>query len=757
MSSPRQDPSGRLSSWSKLVTIPADQRALLEKPEAWIAGTTLRPPNMLHVPDHLLVSMREVAARRRAAPDGNRHHIPESPGKRPGTPAHHHHDQDSRQASESPGLASQQPASPQGSIPWSSSPIRPGPQPPVMFTQPPHTMESVVASSPAQSQPQARNIASQPPVSPPPVSMRSRHEVPPPRQAQHHKSAPSFAFPSSDNDDDPASPRSSVPIRKPSLLGGLPLNDNEDDPAATYQSARNPTLFDGHPTSRTRDVAVGTPTCAQPSPHTIPCTDLKKSSSKQSERKEPRKKPRQHIIYSPEAVHAPLAGRRMSLPKPVSDLNPSSNNTALTSSASLPPSSIIPATVLSPSQKMAQAPIRSVVTVSSRQVMTKGSPQQVEEAGNALEEGPREYAEPEDISTAPSQQVVEITSPPVRTARNRPGLLIPPQPRDIGQSTISEPTTVARNKRPFDIYAAEYSEYKTAHSGCLWDFVRAIVCLDYLRKTNSLHEGLYDEFIRFFGRYVEYVRNVPSSQQPLAAIEWFNKLKGPILFSRMIVTSENLDEIISCYPEEVARARQYTKEDPDRQEAPKGQEPMTVEREANMADHDEDIQMQTENVEQQAQQPQRGRKPRRDLPRVVSKEKPREPPRASSREPQRQAQRKSSRDVSRQPSRESRREMTERPASPSRQTLESATTNSTEPQHAASGRLPRQRGLLVELGQGPAKAALPNPRPTPSSPELGSGSEMPPSTAQSRASKRPSSSLAARYVKRIKSGKGRTK
>ncbi|KFA64397.1 hypothetical protein S40285_01120 [Stachybotrys chlorohalonatus IBT 40285] len=753
MSSPRQDPSGRLSSWSKLVTIPADQRVLLEKPEAWIAGTTLRPPNLLHVPDHLLASMREVAARRRAAPDGNRHHIPESPAKRPSTPAHHHHGQDSRQASESPGLASQQPASPQGSIPWSSSPVRPGPQPPVMFTQPPHTMESVVVSSPVQSQLQARNLASQPPDSPPPVSTRSRHEVPPPRQAQHHKSAPLFAFPSSDNDDDPASPRSSVPIRKASLLSGLPLNDNEDNPAATYWPARNSAIFDGHPTGRARDVAVGTPTCAQPSPHTIPCTDLKKNPSKQSERKEPRKKPRQHIIYSPEAVHAPLAGRRMSLPKPVPGLNPSSNNTTLTSSATLPPSSIIPATVLSPSQKMAHGPVRSVVTISSRRVVTQGSPQQVEEVGNALEERAHENVEPEDISTAPSQQAMGMTSPPIRTARKDPGLLIPPQPSDIGHSTTSEPTIMARNKRPFDVYAAEYTEYETAHSGCLWDFVRAIVCLDYLRKTNSLHEGLYDEFIRFFGRYVEYVRNVPSSQQPLAAIEWFSKLKGPILFSRMIVTSENLDEIMSCYPEEVARARQYTKEDPERQEAPKGQEPVTVEREADMADRDEDIQMQTEGVDQQTEEPQHGRKLRRDLPRVVSKDTPGEPSRESSRE----VQRKSSTNVSRQPSRESSREMTERPASPPRHTLESEATNAPEPRQAASRKLPRQRGLLVELGQGPAKAALPNPRPTPSSPELGSGTDVPPSTAQSRASKRPSSSLAARYVKRIRSGKGRTK
>lgn len=109
---------------------------------------------------------------------------------------------------------------------------------------------------------------------------------------------------------------------------------------------------------------------------------------------------------------------------------------------------------------------------------------------------------------------------------------------------------------PYKLFVNTYPDYVTGHTGDRWKFVKACFCLEFLQNERALREYLYDDFIRAFsGGYLKYVNNAGPGQEPLPALEWFNGLSGPIMFNRMAVTRNNLDDILSYYPEEVTRAK----------------------------------------------------------------------------------------------------------------------------------------------------------------------------------------------------------
>ncbi|PHH86675.1 hypothetical protein CDD83_9894 [Cordyceps sp. RAO-2017] len=55
-----------------------------------------------------------------------------------------------------------------------------------------------------------------------------------------------------------------------------------------------------------------------------------------------------------------------------------------------------------------------------------------------------------------------------------------------------------RQPDPYEAFVTAYPDYATSHGGSVWNFVKACVCLDYLRRERLLRECLYDEFVRAF-------------------------------------------------------------------------------------------------------------------------------------------------------------------------------------------------------------------------------------------------------------------
>ncbi|RFU81628.1 hypothetical protein TARUN_576 [Trichoderma arundinaceum] len=110
------------------------------------------------------------------------------------------------------------------------------------------------------------------------------------------------------------------------------------------------------------------------------------------------------------------------------------------------------------------------------------------------------------------------------------------------------------NMDPYGAFAATYPDYAMVHSGNWQCFIQACVLLRGLQEDRAIREYLYDDFIRAWsGGFLTYIQSAGPGQTPLPAIEWFNMLRGPILFNRMCVNKDNIDTVLKAYPEEVAR------------------------------------------------------------------------------------------------------------------------------------------------------------------------------------------------------------
>ncbi|KAL6891907.1 hypothetical protein GGI43DRAFT_414516 [Trichoderma evansii] len=112
---------------------------------------------------------------------------------------------------------------------------------------------------------------------------------------------------------------------------------------------------------------------------------------------------------------------------------------------------------------------------------------------------------------------------------------------------------ISKSGDPYSAFTATYPDYATVHSGNLLGFIEACCHLYELQEKRLIREYLLDDFIRAWSGYLKYA--LGGGPNHLSAIEWFNDLRGPILFNRMCVNKDNLDTILGAYPEEVARVK----------------------------------------------------------------------------------------------------------------------------------------------------------------------------------------------------------
>ncbi|KAI0203458.1 hypothetical protein F4808DRAFT_416654 [Astrocystis sublimbata] len=106
---------------------------------------------------------------------------------------------------------------------------------------------------------------------------------------------------------------------------------------------------------------------------------------------------------------------------------------------------------------------------------------------------------------------------------------------------------------PFVFYTTKYPRY----DGGIQDFITA--CIYIQLQVRRIRTSLYDDFIRaWFEGYLPYVRECDEAQPPqkaLRAIEWYNDIDDDPIFTKRVVTRDNLQGILNFYPKELNRAR----------------------------------------------------------------------------------------------------------------------------------------------------------------------------------------------------------
>ncbi|KPM45852.1 hypothetical protein AK830_g598 [Neonectria ditissima] len=509
-----------------LTIIPKDQQKLLEDPSSWAVDLKNKPHGLANVPGHVLETAKQAyiaQTKAKGAPQSRPsaqlpNQTPTRSGSRgsspPGSAPNPKHNNVQRTQNEHP--SSPPVSSPENPIDWTPSPDRnppvSAPKSPIAWSPSPDrnppvsALKSPIAWSPSPDR--------DPPLPQMPVKPSVVHETPkaapmapPPRPA-----AP-FSFPSSDGPEEDLE----VELPQPQVHQDDPINREAARLQATVQSPIPPGTW-----------TTDTPPCAQPthaSQRVIPNTVVAKPAARDAP-SEPRRERRMKAIqFSDKTPKKFQAG--------MNRLAPTKTFSEIDSSISTSPSSVIPATL---EESLTQGSIlQSVETVKEMDI-----DDEEDDEGNEME-----------VTIERSQIQAPVVSP---HQSHRSAQSIPPSLPHISPNSDIE---------PFQAFKMAYPTYTENYSGTLWDFIKACVSLLWLNRRRGLRECLFDDFIRTFVDYQEYVSNAGPGQEALVGIEWFNNLRGPAIFNSMMVTKENVGYILDSYPKEVAKARSMITGDDD--------------------------------------------------------------------------------------------------------------------------------------------------------------------------------------------------
>ncbi|KAG6169957.1 hypothetical protein E4U51_001206 [Claviceps purpurea] len=352
-----------------------------------------------------------------------------------------------------------------------------------------------------------------------------------------------------------------------------------------------------------------TPTCAQPDQRIIPGTVLKKPSPVQHEkglkrRCHRRMRPIQFEEDTPVKCLEPLSVGRL----PTTSRLNEEGSSMFTSSSSLIPAtcatmstqnsvvgriaaSQIPATGnASPLNAIATARAACASIITQDLAAGNAAATQISATGQAL---PLSAAQKSDNAVSLQKAACASISTHNSGADNTAATQIPATNRAASPSPPQQVHDAAPTQRPsaenlpavepepspppkdmYSLFTSTYLSYTTTHAGTLKNFIKALLCLEYLQSERGLHEFLYDDFIRAFSSaYLQYVRNAGPGQEALPAVEWFNLRGGQPEFSRMIITKESVNAALKEFPEEVALARQYIRGGGPQQQTRPSREP----------------------------------------------------------------------------------------------------------------------------------------------------------------------------------------
>lgn len=525
LNSPRQNVSELLSR-KRITVVPKDQQALHEHPNSWATNLKSQSADWVPVPDHVLQSARDAFVRAKRKRESGL----ASPLLASRT-TDRNVQGSSPPPSDSPDKGSQ-PALPQASLEISE--LRP-PQ------------SSIVNETP-------RRI---PAMGPPPKPRIAESVESPVEAAQDTGINAEMEL---ETNELPTASRSSHVRFRPNVDCDFPSSWSEEDlemqlpQAQVDQPQLNQHPTDSNPSTSSSSLresqALNAPPCAQPSQQVVLNTPVEQPPSPKAPLNVKRQRRMKSIDWDRctkprSAADSTKNHQRMAPTKTFSPV-------AVTSSNSTTSSSIIPASFQEP-------PEFSDVPADRRTSHHSAS-------------SANESFQDDEAEAATSAKVAQEPSNPRAASPKQQALTVlhsiemhAPDPQDL---------------TPYALYTSTYPSYVAEYSGSLWSFVKACMCLEYLHKTCSLRDCLWDEFIRAFSAgYLSYVEN---HRDPIPAIEWFNNLEGTPNYTSMVVSRTSLSKVMSAYPEKVAEAKGYIKPQGGGDSTTKAQAPSAT---ATMANH----------------------------------------------------------------------------------------------------------------------------------------------------------------------------
>lgn len=103
---------------------------------------------------------------------------------------------------------------------------------------------------------------------------------------------------------------------------------------------------------------------------------------------------------------------------------------------------------------------------------------------------------------------------------------------------------------PYTAFKLAYPDFDAPKN----DFIRALLSLKHIQKNKSIPRGCYDDFVRVFcGDFMGYITRDPDDgEETLSAAKFYNWHFEGRLYTKGLITPENLQDAINQYPSEVA-------------------------------------------------------------------------------------------------------------------------------------------------------------------------------------------------------------
>lgn len=102
------------------------------------------------------------------------------------------------------------------------------------------------------------------------------------------------------------------------------------------------------------------------------------------------------------------------------------------------------------------------------------------------------------------------------------------------------------SQAPFTAFCVAYPDFDAT----LGAFIRAVISIQELQRMRQLAEFLYDDFIRVFcTEYMDYMRALHPSSQPLTTIAWYNENVPEPVYTKRVMIRSNLHDVERAYPQ----------------------------------------------------------------------------------------------------------------------------------------------------------------------------------------------------------------
>ncbi|KAH7196588.1 uncharacterized protein B0J16DRAFT_2495 [Fusarium flagelliforme] len=555
------------------INIPSDQKGLLEKQDSWAVDLQNQRHGLVNIPGSVLEGAKAayLAQKKRSqqqTPQGKKRGA--SPGPSRSSNRKRMRNGDGNPSVSRSNFDKPPQSSPERSIPWSPSPSRDqnNEANSIKVLINPTTQSSIAHETP-------KTIT----VGPPPRTLRPMLEDPP----------------MSDESEDDMETR--IPDAQP--LRNVPINR-----IAVRSHPSQPTTQSTGP--------MATPPCAQPSNPTqsiVPETVM--ANRAPSKANGSPGKGRARIVFKP--IDVDDVGRKRKRSHPEKErlaptiMPPVIDSSMPSSESCIPNTYCVPTTQESiresiegneeddgdesaeqieeiiPSTNDEEVPVKRA---SNRRPASAIKPRPVPEIRNiANQNGPTVQQQAKQHRVQPQAQEKQVQQQPQRQTAQKPTTpQTGPQERTastnsrkllesnelVRRSQLPVPPRIAPGAphEPFETFVQQYPRYASGNDGqtapgTKLSFIEACLYLNYLRPKSLLRDCLYDDFIRAFPYFKEYVDR--AGRSAMVAIKWFNKQKGPPLFNKYLVHRGNLSHILRSCPEEFNEANQkiYKRKDDD--------------------------------------------------------------------------------------------------------------------------------------------------------------------------------------------------